>query len=65
VFSCTLSKTMTVSYSEYARIVSRPITVAGETSKPTMEYTPATNRPSRISVTIAETAMSRSSRILM
>ena len=35
VFSRTLSKTTTVSYSEYPRMVSRPITVAGVTSKPT------------------------------
>ncbi len=34
VFSRTLSNTTTVSYSEYPRMVSTPITVAGVTSKP-------------------------------
>ena len=34
VFSRTLSNTTTVSYREYPRIVSRPVTVAGVTSKP-------------------------------
>ena len=37
VFSSTLSNTITVSYSEKPRMVSRPITVAGVTSKPTRE----------------------------
>ena len=37
VFSSTLSNTMTVSYSEKPRMVSRPMTVAGVTSNPTSE----------------------------
>ena len=35
VFSRTRSKTTTVSYNEYPKIVKNPITVAGVTSKPT------------------------------
>jgi hypothetical protein len=41
VFSSTLSNTTTVSYSENPRIVRKPITVDGVTSKPISEYTPA------------------------
>ena len=37
MFSSTLSKTTTVSYSEKPRMVSRPTTVDGVTSKPTSE----------------------------
>ena len=37
MFSSTLSKTTTVSYSEKPRMVSRPTIVDGVTSKPTSE----------------------------
>jgi hypothetical protein len=57
VFSSTLSKTMTVSYSEKPRMVSSPITVAGVTSKPTSEYTPAVTTRSKNIVASAEIAM--------
>jgi hypothetical protein len=39
-FSLTRSKTTTVSYSEYPRMVSSAMTVAGDTLKPTSAYTP-------------------------
>ena len=57
VFSSTLSNTMTVSYSEKPRIVSRPMTVAGVTSKPTSEYTPAVTIRSKNIVASAAIAM--------
>jgi hypothetical protein len=55
-----LSNTITVSYNEKPRMVSRPMTVAGVTSKPTNEYTPAVTTRSKPSVAIADIAMYRS-----
>ncbi len=55
VFSRTLSNTTTVSYSEYPRIVRKPMTAAGVTSSPTMPYTPAVMSRSCSSATMAET----------
>ena len=60
VFSRTLSNTTTVSYSENPRIVSRPMTVAGETSKPTSEYTPAVMMMSFARAMSAASAIRRS-----
>ncbi|SHT64988.1 Uncharacterised protein [Mycobacteroides abscessus subsp. abscessus] len=57
VFSSTLSNTITVSYKENPRIVSRPITVAGVTSKPTREYTPAVTSRSKTSAASAASDM--------
>jgi hypothetical protein len=57
VFSSTLSNTITVSYNEKPRMVSRPITVAGLTSKPTREYTPAVTTRSKTNVANAAIAI--------
>ncbi|SKW65638.1 Uncharacterised protein [Mycobacteroides abscessus subsp. abscessus] len=57
MFSSTLSNTITVSYKENPRIVSRPITVAGVTSKPTREYTPAVTSRSKTSAASAASDM--------
>src|SRR5690606_29535123 len=56
-FSRTLSKTTTVSYREYPRMVSSPMTVAGVTSQPTTEYTPTVTRRTWSSATRAEVAI--------
>ncbi len=56
VFSRTLSNTTTVSYSEKPRMVRKPITVAGVTSNPDSEYTPAVRTRSCASATRPATA---------
>ena len=62
VLSRTLSKTTTVSYSEKPRIVSKAITVAGVTSKPTSEYTPAVMTRSWMRASMAANAILGSNR---
>jgi hypothetical protein len=60
--SLTRSKTTTVSYSEYPRMVNSAITVAGDTLNPTRAYTPIVIARSWARATIAAIAILNSSR---
>src|SRR5439155_6099812 len=65
VFSFTLSKMTTVSYSEYPRMVRMAMTVSGVTSRPTSAYTPAVMMRSWASATSAPMAIFHSNRRVM
>src|SRR5437867_2149953 len=65
VFSFTLSKMTTVSYSEYPRMVRMAITVSGVTSRPTSAYTPAVMMRSWARATSAPMAIFHSKRAVM